>query len=346
MNYLGQEIEKILPGNVAVGGANMGMVPLFAVMWCPNRAGIWSGYVAADGQELSQNLYPDAFSGIGTGNVPTTSASNWLSDPTARGAYVEESSPGMFRVPDLNGKFPGSLGAVFLRGDGTLSAGVAGTIQQDAFQGHYHRGQSGSGSGTNWAATSAGAGTSTMTDGPIREPITDGTNGTPRTAEETRPLNVTGCWVIKMFGSVVNVGSADAAQLATDYADMVGRVAVLEGQTDFTIIYPNGGTAASPANVTTGTRYVLTNPFSGFHVVAIAQYMLSGKWTDVMMTFYSSGTYGGSCGQVGDDIVLLTGSGGLDGTSSVIGSLSNNGGTAVNTAPCRIKVWKNKGGIV
>lgn len=140
MNYLGQEIEKILPGNVAVGGANMGMVPLFSVQWCPSRDAIWAGYVAADGQELDDNLFPDAAAGIAANNVPTTSNATWLADPTARGAYVAGSSAGKFRVPDYNGKFAGSLGAVFLRGDGMLSAEIAGLIQRDAFQGHKHEG--------------------------------------------------------------------------------------------------------------------------------------------------------------------------------------------------------------
>ena len=136
--YLGQNIKKILPGNVAVGGANMGMVPLFSVQWCPNRAAIWAGYVPAHGQELDDNLFPDAAAGIAANNVPTTSNANWLADPTARGAYVSGSSAGKFRVPDYNGKLAGSLGAVFMRGDGALSAAVAGVIQRDAFQGHHH----------------------------------------------------------------------------------------------------------------------------------------------------------------------------------------------------------------
>lgn len=325
-----------------VGGGD----PLFSVMWWPQRSAIPAGYVAADGQTLSRTTYPDAWEGIDAGNVPTVAEAIWNSTPTERGKFTAGDGSTTFRLPDYNGKSAGSLGAVFLRGDGALSAAVAGAIQQDALQGHLH---SPPGGAVGYVAAINGgyglpAGASvTYAVSATGPATTDGTNGTPRTARETRPLNVTGCWVIKLFGTVVNVGSADAAQLASDYANLAGRVSTAESQIDFTIIYPNGGSAASPANVTTGTRYVLTNPFEGFHVVAIAQYMLSGNWTDVMMTFYGGGTHGGSCGQVGGDIVLLTGSGALDGTSSIIGSLSNNVGTAVYTAPCRIKVWKIKG---
>lgn len=202
-------------------------IPLFSVMWWPQRSAIPAGYVAADGQTLSRATYPDALAGIVAGNVPTVADATWNSTPTERGKYTVGNGTSTFRLPDYNGKFAGSLGAVFMRGDGALSAAVAGVIQQDAMQGHYHRGQSGTGSGTSWGSTSAGAGTSTMPDGPIREATTDGTNGTPRTANETRTLNVTGCWVIKLFGAVTNVGSADAAQLATDYANLAGVVSGL-----------------------------------------------------------------------------------------------------------------------
>src|SRR5690606_10026006 len=37
-------------------------------------------------------------------------------------------------------------------------------------------------------------------------------------------------------------------------------------QTDFAIIYPNGGSAGSPANVTLNSRYVESNPFPGHSV--------------------------------------------------------------------------------
>ena len=37
---------------------------------------------------------------------------------------------------------------------------------------------------------------------------------------ETRPLNVTGCWVIRLFGAAVNPGAADAAQLATEVSKL------------------------------------------------------------------------------------------------------------------------------
>lgn len=218
-----------------VGGGS----PLFSVMWWPQRSAIPSGFVAADGQVLSRATYPVAWAGIQAGNVPTVADATWLSTATERGKFTAGNGTTTFRLPDYNGKAAGSLGAVFLRGDGTLSAAAAGVIQQDAFQGHHHAVDPATGVG-GWSSTAA------IGDGPgyssnvikstagtyqwVRGPISDGTNGAPRTASETRPLNVTGCWIIKLFGAVTEVGSANAAQLATDYANLAGSVSVLEGK--------------------------------------------------------------------------------------------------------------------
>lgn len=74
-------------------------------------------------------------------------------------------------------------------GGGSLSFG--GGQQGDAFQGHRHS------HNFRLAGSSAGNGMiSGSTDngayaGAIQDPITDGTNGTPRIASETRPVNYT-----------------------------------------------------------------------------------------------------------------------------------------------------------
>lgn len=243
--YLGQSIKQVYPTTVAVGGSNMGQVPLFSVQWWANRATIPTGYVPADGQELPKSLYPDADAGIQANNVPLTTEATWQSTPTERGKWVATSSAGKFRVPDYNGKSVGSLGALMLRGDGTLSAEINGVIQRDAYQGHKLRTTGASGtSGAAGFAPEFGGDTTTMSGlGAYTalgthyatytgNHVTDGVNGTPRTAAETRPLNVTGCFIIKLFGAVTNAGSANAAQLATEYASLATQVQATKTFTD------------------------------------------------------------------------------------------------------------------
>lgn len=199
-------------------------VPLFSVQWWPNRGSIPAGYGAADGQLISRNSFPDAAIGVLAGNVPTVAEATWLSTPLERGKYTVGDGSTTIRLPDYNGKYAGSLGALFLRGDGTLSAAVAGAIQLDEFKSHTH---------TQNSAPASYSGATGASSGILSSSQTGATGGA-----ETRPLNVTGCWIIKLFGAVTNVGSADAAQLASDYANIIGRVAALElsqfgaGQTD------------------------------------------------------------------------------------------------------------------
>lgn len=324
-----------------------------SVKWEASRNNIGDGYAAADGQLLSRATYPAAWEAIAAGRVPVTTEAEWLADPSKRGMFTTGDGATTFRLPDYNGKFAGSLGAVFLRGDGTRSAGEAGLIQADAFQGHRMAAPDGSTgfdtrvvAGGDRAFAAAGAnlkGTQSTGD-----PVSDGANGTPRTASETRPLNVTGCWVIKLFGAVVNVGSADAAQLASDYANLSASLQTLDSQIDFTIIYPNGGSEASPANVAANSRYVENNPFPGHRVLAVAEVLYGGKWGAAPLTTpNASGTGIGISAYLLNDEALIVQTGGtnLMASSNLQGNPFNYSGLTLGNLPCRVLVWRIKGAV-
>lgn len=200
-----------------VGGTG-DSVPLFSVQWWPSRAAIPAGYAPADGQALPRATFPDAWEGIQAGNVPTVAEATWQSTPGERGKYTAGDGASTFRLPDYNGKAVGSLGALFLRGDGALSAAVAGAIQLDEFRAHHHSAPADAGTFNRDTYTDI-AGTGSISYN-WQETQFDSTRG----GAETRPLNVTGCWVVKLFGAVTNPGSADAAQLATDYAALAALV--------------------------------------------------------------------------------------------------------------------------
>lgn len=229
-----------------IGGGDSS--PMFSVMWWPQRSAIPAGYVAADGQTLSRATYPDAWAGIQAGNVPTVADATWNSTPTERGKFTAGDGSTTFRLPDYNGKFSGSLGAVFLRGDGALSAAIAGVIQQDTYKDHSHAVLGGSGAAQVtsttyglYGGTDASSGVDPNTtdaayflrgNRSAKTLISNASVVTSQSADvstENRPLNVTGCWVIKLYGAVVNTGSADAAQLASDYANLASRTTALEG---------------------------------------------------------------------------------------------------------------------
>lgn len=103
-------------------------------------------------------------------------------------------SSGTFAVPNLAG--------LFIRGSGTqtsggitYNSGVIGTIQADAFQGHFHSGnKSLGGSGV----LAGGVTTNLVASANTTGAVTDGTSGTPRTDNETRPVNLAMVYCIKI----------------------------------------------------------------------------------------------------------------------------------------------------
>ncbi len=155
-------------GEVVLTPSLAGMVATFAMNTPP------AGWLKANGQAVSRTTYAALFAAIGTtygsGNGSTT-----------------------FNVPDLRGEF--------LRGwddaRGIDSGRAFGSAQTDAFQGHYHNlrtstglqvGYDGGGGGGSGNLRADGSPTTPF--GEAQEVLTDGTNGTPRTASETRPRNI------------------------------------------------------------------------------------------------------------------------------------------------------------
>ncbi|WP_315385065.1 phage tail protein [Microvirgula aerodenitrificans] len=251
----------------AKAGEQSGGLPLLFPLWCPNRATIPAGYAPADGQWLSRGLYPDAWTAISAGNVPITSEAAWLSAASERGKYTAGDGASTFRLPDYNGKSAGSLGAVFMRGDGALSAGADGVIQLDEYRSHTHPGALPPSSATSVLSASI-ASTRDPRSGTVdNTSTTTGASG----GTETRPLNVTGCWVIKLFGAAVNPGAADAAQLATEVA--VLRASKAERQDVLGAGYllvrdekakgTDGGASTGGATVTRTLNTVVANTIPG-----------------------------------------------------------------------------------
>jgi len=126
-----------------------------------------TGYLKADGAAISRTTYATLFGVIGTtfgvGDGTTT-----------------------FNLPDVRGQFV----RAWTDGSGYDAGRSFGTLQSDAMQGHLHDiGQSqqvpfGTGGVSNPAKP--GNTNSAQSSGPV----TDGVNGTPRTASETRPVNI------------------------------------------------------------------------------------------------------------------------------------------------------------
>jgi microcystin-dependent protein len=145
-----------------------GAVQAFAMNSAP------AGWLAADGTAVSRSTYAALFAAIGTtygaGNGSTT-----------------------FALPDLRGIFVRGSGSQTINGityNKTFAA-----KEGDAFQGHRHIYGSGFNTYNVVAGYSAIFGNSSTSI--TFDPVSDGTNGTPRTASETRPANMALLYCIK-----------------------------------------------------------------------------------------------------------------------------------------------------
>ncbi|MCC6623915.1 MAG: tail fiber protein [Deltaproteobacteria bacterium] len=140
-----------------------------------------AGWLWCNGQSVSEDDYPELFDAIGT-------------------TYGGDGAP-MFKVPDYRGRFLRGLDDGALR-DPEHASRTLGSVQGDAFQGHWHA--------YVWklAGWQAAQGADVSVPHPayalnstdneiVRGAVSDGANGAPRTAGETRPTNVAVRFIIK-----------------------------------------------------------------------------------------------------------------------------------------------------
>ena len=167
------------------------LVPAGAIMPFA-RSTAPSGWLACDGAEVAIATYGTLATAIYVGDGDNADADLVYGFKT-NGSGTRSTTGTHIKLPDLRGEF--------IRGwdnsRGIDSSRKNASYQDDAFQGHRH-------SVSHNAATSSGAngaGASPLLIAPatitIGDPTTDTTNGTPRTAAETRPRNVTALYCIK-----------------------------------------------------------------------------------------------------------------------------------------------------
>lgn len=166
-------------------------LPIGAYINYPTQRVIPAGFLIADGRSLKKSEYPELFNVLG---------------------YVYGGSGENFNLPNFSdGKFMRSIGG---------NAASLGVVQQDAFQGHFHKWKD-STTEAGWAYnltgnTSNKPGTRDNISS-IAEPKTDGVNGEPRTANETRPLNMSVVVLIKAKDVISpSAGQIDKTIVATE----------------------------------------------------------------------------------------------------------------------------------
>lgn len=119
----------------------------------------------------------------------------------------------------------------------------------------------------------------------------------------------------------------------------------IDGWLGYAIVYPNGGSAASPANVALNSRYVTANPFPDYHVMCEAQVLYAGAWSSAGWYTNNTAAVGVVAHQVGNDIVTITGQTGTLPRANLGGNAYGIaiGADITTPVPCRVMVRRIKG---
>lgn len=240
---LDNKLDKVATGNLDMNGfsiLNMGSsgvtdgIPVGMMLFSPTGS-IPAGYLEANGQTFSATTYP-----------------------TLAAVYPS------LAVPDMRDRVA--------RHAGTL-AGAAGTTQEDAFQGHRHAFslQDAATSPSGGALDPLRASGATPNNSKVLDPITDGTNGAPRVASETRVKAYIGKYIIKAFGDVNNPGLIDVAALNASVLAMVRlgvRQTVMSGPiasgAPSFLPATSGSLSLTSQNISTGANALLVAAAGGF----------------------------------------------------------------------------------
>jgi len=212
----------------------------------PNRQSSPNGVVKADGQWITNasSQYPAVVADLqsSTPSVPVVTPSAWESDPLNRAAWAYDSANNRIRVPDWNGVQAGSIGPLMFRGDGTLGF-APGKVRQDQIQnitgtltaalnGALVRASDGAATGAFKLRTPTVTNSPSFTSTAGNHVDFDA-SGSVRTGTETFPSHGVGVWGVVLFGSVSNPGAADAAALATSYANQQAQITALQNRRKF-----------------------------------------------------------------------------------------------------------------
>lgn len=326
---------------------------LFEYIWHNGpRSSIAGGFIPCDGQQLTQLMYPEAFDQVRAGKQYSIDEATWQVASLDRSKW-SMGTAGWVRVPDLNGVQTGSGSkAFYLRGSPSSlgGQGVGDAMRRINFSFYGANGSgfqslSGQISGLtpqSWRnAVEQSSGTyfgGISVDTALSQP----------TADEFRPKSAHGVWCVRVATEVVNEGSVDVLQLATqvnvlesEVGNLGDRVDILDGQSGSVYIY-FGGTEASPVNLSLNSQLTQANPFPGKRVALRLEFKNGSEWIEPGFYTNNTGAYGAAARHKysTDTIYAISSLTGVMPRASIGCNLSGNGSDATGPLPVRVLVWK------
>jgi microcystin-dependent protein len=181
LTYTQAEVTSAIASGSTVVGSEM--------TWA--TATVPTGWLEENGAAISRSTYSALFAVLGT-TFGVGDGSSTFNLPDARGEFIRGWAHGSANDPDRAARTN--------RGDGT-TGDVVGSKQADQMQGHKHAGVYNYGgiigNSYNQSPSTTGGTGGTDAHGNVLLPVTDGTNGTPRTGAETRVRNTNRMIIIK-----------------------------------------------------------------------------------------------------------------------------------------------------
>ncbi len=298
-----------------------------------------AGELALDtGALVSRATYPDLWAWV-QANAPLISEADWQAQAAAQtsvGAYSTGDGSTTFRLPRILDYMRGGLAAEAGTWQGDAIRNITGNVggvsasadNTNKPTGAFYMGQP---SGTHFAA-----GTNIY----VNWDSFDASRVVP-TADENRPKTIKVLYCVKAFDAETNPGLVDLTALANDVAGLSANV-----NNSFAVIYPNNGTATTPATVSINSRYVCANPFLGYYVQCKAEIKYNGKWCETGWTTTTSSGFsdGVKATQLlpDDNIIVQTGVNQIALGAAYSGNGFGTGTTSLGNSPlpCRVLVWK------
>ena len=311
-------------------------VPLGAIIAYSANGELPSGYLLCDGSAVSRTMFPDLFAAIGT-------------------TYGAGDGSTTFNLPDYNAAERFCQGSTVA---GTVK--TAGLPNITGETGYYTTANIATPNGALYEMdTVRGYLSSSNSGGSSKKIGMDASRSSPIYGASTtvQPNALTARFIIKAYDGVTPTPSeADISNMLTELTGKATRALdnlSAEGENhfleqDFTIIYPNGGSEANPANITVASSYIEANPFPNYIVHCQVELLYNNEWGVAQFDGYYSSGWGGhgafATQHNNGNIILKTGSNSILGTSqyqyTVCPSSWSNIDANQSTLPCRVKVWK------
>jgi len=258
-------------------------LPIGSFMWFTGTVAP-EAFIVADGQLRSRTAFPDLWAfAQASGNIAVDDAS-W-----DEGKYSPGDGSTTFRVPKVDDRF--------IRGKSATRA--VGLVEEDAFQGHNHSlyGQTSALTGPGGVPRSD-LGGALLANNQVREATSDGTNGTPRTADETRPKALTMLPCIKAYDVISDPNVLNAVEVVNEISRLESEKLRKDENINLGVSVAASGTAVDFVGIPEGVKRI-TVMFDAVSTNGASPIQLQlGSSIIESIGYNSSGIYAGGANQV------------------------------------------------